>query len=311
MLSFSRLLALACAVAVVNAIDAPTIGGEHVEAGTSANKRSPEAHFLERRIPAPAGYQLVFGPTGGANNAPGYMGYTALTSYDINACAVACNNRGADPVGGACKYFNIWQGVQPGKPDTFTCSMYWEPSDASTAVNTGQGTLKVTNSRGYARVSLLPDGGFEEYTCPSSGTFCFTTSDANWIGTGAGHWDALIFDNIPYAHTGHSSGLLGSGDGADADPGTLTAAHALHTTHGAKYQISFFQQSTFSGAASEAASFIDVKWNGVTVLSITPGFQDWTFYEVEVTGTGNDHLAFFGGKAPAWSFIDDVYVFAM
>ncbi|KIM37574.1 hypothetical protein M413DRAFT_30772 [Hebeloma cylindrosporum] len=59
----------------------------------------------------PDGYTLVFGPTGGANNAPGFMGAIALPTYDPNLCAQQCNSRKADSNGGACQYFNIWAGV--------------------------------------------------------------------------------------------------------------------------------------------------------------------------------------------------------
>ncbi|KAJ7431038.1 hypothetical protein B0H11DRAFT_2132482 [Mycena galericulata] len=103
---------------------------------------------------APDGYELVFGPTGGANNAPGYMGFTFLDTYDVDACASLCNTRGADPVGGVCKFFNIWRAVVSGVPTTYTCSMYFTPTDASTAVNFGQGDLVVTLSRGYKRVNV-------------------------------------------------------------------------------------------------------------------------------------------------------------
>jgi len=44
----------------------------------------------------PEGYDLVFGPTNGANNAPGYMGFAFLDKYDVQACADLCNTRGAD-----------------------------------------------------------------------------------------------------------------------------------------------------------------------------------------------------------------------
>ncbi|CAK5283446.1 unnamed protein product [Mycena citricolor] len=71
----------------------------------------------------PEGYQLVFGPTNGANNAPGYMGFAFLDKYDVDACALLCNGRGADPVGGGCAYFNIWRALVNGVPTTYTCSM--------------------------------------------------------------------------------------------------------------------------------------------------------------------------------------------
>ncbi|KAJ7832500.1 hypothetical protein B0H13DRAFT_1477385, partial [Mycena leptocephala] len=88
----------------------------------------------------PDGYDLVFGPNGGANNAPGYMGFAFLDKYDVDACAQLCKARGADPNGGGCAYFNIWRAVVSGIPTT-TCSMYYLVADESTAVNFGQGDL--------------------------------------------------------------------------------------------------------------------------------------------------------------------------
>ncbi|KAG6918640.1 hypothetical protein DXG01_012759 [Tephrocybe rancida] len=99
----------------------------------------------------PKGYELVFGPTDGANNAPGYMGFAFIDKYDVNACASLCDHRDPDPQGGHCKYFNIWRAVVNGQPTTYTCSMYFFPADSSTAVNYGQGPLKVTWSRGYRK----------------------------------------------------------------------------------------------------------------------------------------------------------------
>jgi hypothetical protein len=100
--------------------------------------------------PTPAGYSLVYGPTDGANNAPGYMGFAFLDRYDVDACAELCNTRDPDPTGGPCQYFNIWRAVVDGTPTTYTCSMYYLVADPSTAVNYGQGDLVVTYARGYS-----------------------------------------------------------------------------------------------------------------------------------------------------------------
>ncbi|KAJ6491845.1 hypothetical protein C8R47DRAFT_1214635 [Mycena vitilis] len=131
---------------------------------------------------APDGYDLVFGPTDGANNAPEYMGFAFIDKYDVDACAALCNGR-----------------VVNGVPTTYTCSMYYLVTDNSTAVNYGQGDLVVTLSRGYARKDLVIDGGFEGYQdCIS---FCFTQSYANWNGTSpkGGDMDAAIFFSRDYA----------------------------------------------------------------------------------------------------------------
>ena len=51
------------------------------------------------------------------------MGFVFLDQYDVDACAAQCNTRGADPRGGACRYFNIWRALVNGIPTTYTCSM--------------------------------------------------------------------------------------------------------------------------------------------------------------------------------------------
>lgn len=183
-------------------------------------------------------------------------------------------------------------------------------ADASTAVNYGQGDLKVTYARGYRRKSLVLDGGFEGYTCAD---FCFAASYASWIGTSpaGGNLDATIFHYAPYAHSGNSVGLLGSANGVDALAGTLAPAKPLATVAGKTYVITFFHASVYSGQSSEKDAFVDVLWNGAIVSTIKPGYSAWKYYEYTVTARGNDTLAFHGGKAPAWSFIDDVYVFQM
>ncbi|RDB31124.1 hypothetical protein Hypma_000065 [Hypsizygus marmoreus] len=258
----------------------------------------------------PEGYEVVFGPTDGANNAPGYMGFAFIDKYDVNACAALCSTRGADGNGGACQFFNIWRALVKGVPTTYTCSFYYVVADESTAVNYGQGDLKVTYSRGYRRKSLVIDGGFEGYTCSD---FCYAGKYANWIGTSpaGGYLDASIFHYAPYARSGKSVALLGSASGVDALPGTLAPASPLKTVAGKKYTITFFHASVYAGQVAEKDAFVDVLWNGVTVASIKPGYQPWTYYEYEVTAKGNDLLAFHGGKAPAWSFIDDVNVFEL
>ncbi|KAF7356083.1 hypothetical protein MVEN_00938200 [Mycena venus] len=278
----------------------------------------------------PDGYDLVFGPTDGANNAPGYMGFAFIDNYDVEACAELCNGRGADPNGGGCAYFNIWRALVDGIPTTYTCSMvrssplppflasshvdsapppqYYLVADNTTAVNFGQGNLKVTLSRGYARKTALPDGGFEGFTACDD--FCFAASYANWIGTSpaGGDFDASIFFFPPYAHTGHGSALLGAAFGDDGLTGTLTPAAPLKTDNGAHYVIQCFMASAFSGAQLEASAKVDILWNGVRVGG-TSGFTEYTLVQAEVVGTGSDKLSFVGGAAPAWTFIDDCKVY--
>lgn len=183
------------------------------------------------------------------------------------------------------------------------------PTDESTAVNHQQGDLDVTLSRGYRRQSFVIDGGFEGYD--GCLRFCYTESYLNWIGTSPanGTLDATIFLYHDYAHFGQGVGLLGSAVGRDDLPGTLTPRHPLNTVAGHTYQIAFFHSSTFSGPKLETDAFVDVLWNGEVVGNVSNGYQPWTFYSFFVTAVGADVLAFHGGKAPAWSFIDDVFLF--
>ncbi|TFK67836.1 hypothetical protein BDN72DRAFT_858869 [Pluteus cervinus] len=253
----------------------------------------------------PAGYQLVFGPTNGANQAPGYMGFSFLDKYDVQACANLCNTRGADSVGGVCQYFNIWRALVNGNPTTYTCSFYYLPTDASTATNTGQGNLQVTYSRGYQRISTLLDGGFEDcgISCESD-----PTSDDHWVATSAGSNDAVIAYRDGFGRTGHSLGVLGSIFGEDALSGTITTNPPIPTIAGIDYVLQFFHQSIFM-QNDETNAVLTVFWNGVQVLSIHPGAQAWTPYQVAVTAVGSDVLSFTGGSWPAYDFLDDISLF--
>jgi hypothetical protein len=121
--------------------------------------------------------------------------------------------------------------------------------------------------------------------------------------------DATIFFFQPYAYNGNAVGLLGSAIGFDSFPGTLTPAQPLQTVADQKYTITFFQASAFSGRISEEPAFIQILWNDEVVSTIRPGYSNYEYFSFDVVGAGNDVLAFHGGAAPAWSFIDDVAVF--
>ncbi|KAJ7725893.1 hypothetical protein B0H14DRAFT_3169619 [Mycena olivaceomarginata] len=246
----------------------------------------------------PDGYELVFGPTGGANNAPGYMGFSFLDKYDVDACALLCNGRGVDSNGGGCAYFNIWRAVVDGIPTTYTCSMYYLAADESTAVNYGQGSLVVTLSRGYARKSALIDGGFEGY---------------NRVRQVLSHptvWPTPRSSSNPtYAHTGHGAALLGAAFTDDAEAGKLTPAQPLQTDKGANYVVQCFVWSGFASPGVEAAAKVDILWNGERVGGSSGYTEEYTFVQAPVVATGSDTLAFVGGAAPAWTFIDDCKVY--
>ena len=91
--------------------------------------------------------------------------------------------------------------------------------------------------------------------------------------------------------------------------GTLTPAQPLQTVAGQNYAITFFQASAFSGPTDESPAFVDILWNGDVVSTIRPGFSNYEFVCINVVGAGDDVLAFHGGAAPAWTFIDDIGVY--
>lgn len=237
------------------------------------------------------------------------MGFAFLDRYDVDACAAICNAREPDGDGGVCQYFNIWRALVNGIPTTYTCALYYVSTDISTATNKGQGPLSVTCSRGYTRKNLVIDGGFEGYACDDGSDFCFTESTPAWTGDSSkgGVLDALIFDYVPFAHSGHSVATLGSGVGADDLAGTYTPAAPLRTKQGATYLLQFWHASNFNEDSSRA--FLEVTWDGVEVATIRPGSSPWTRYSYIVVAKGNDIFSLHGGAYPAYDFIDDISLF--
>lgn len=114
---------------------------------------------------------------------------------------------------------------------------------------------------------------------------------------------------VQYGRTGFATGELGAINGDNSNPGTLAVRYPLDSVPGKQYVITFFQDSSWSGPTSEAAAFVNVLWNGNAVLSLSGYTATWQYNQVTVTAQGNDILAFYGGAAPAWTFIDDVYIF--
>lgn len=136
-------------------------GGQRLYGKTSPpNQIIESALFVVNDLPtpsAPEGFVYSFGPLDRATSASvavGYMGYTFLTRYDVQQCADLCDSRGRDPVGGKCKFFNLWRGLVQGKPTTYTCAFYYAKTDQRTATNRGdpQNGVTVTHSYGYNRV---------------------------------------------------------------------------------------------------------------------------------------------------------------
>lgn len=100
--------------------------------------------------PTVPGYTQTYGPINAANNDPGYMTYKLLTKNDPVACSKICDQTSG------CVAFNTWRGVVNGDPRTYTCSLYRNYIDASTAKNFGDDVnkVKVTYSRGYVKSAV-------------------------------------------------------------------------------------------------------------------------------------------------------------
>ena len=56
--------------------------------------------------PTPSGYALAFQNLRASNNAYNYMGFTTLSAYDSNACAIKCNHIGGCEAFNLCTYTN-------------------------------------------------------------------------------------------------------------------------------------------------------------------------------------------------------------
>jgi phage-related tail fiber protein len=91
-------------------------------------------------------------------------------------------------------------------------------------------------------------------------------------------------------------------------PGTIAPTSPLTTVPGKTYQIDFFHSSSFNSPQFEAAAFLQVLWNG-NIIGQLSGYSVWQYHSFTATGTGSDLLSFHGGAAPAYDFIDDIYVF--
>ncbi|KAJ7588433.1 hypothetical protein C8J56DRAFT_1050507 [Mycena floridula] len=221
-----------------------------------------------------------------------YMGFAFLDRYDVDACTQLCNIRGADGSRGVCQFVNIRCAMVNRNPTTYTCSFYYVPTDASTAVNFGQGDLKVT------------------FSCTNT-VHCFVESDPNWIGTSVngGHWDTLLFDFPPFTHSGHSVATLGSGNGAGNISGSFTPVKPLVTEAGKDYVLQSFHDSNFNTEEQEQNSKLDVLGNGDIVKSLRVGSSPWDVYQVQVTAISNDKLEFIGGSYPAYDFVDNISLF--
>ncbi|KAG7089800.1 hypothetical protein E1B28_011450 [Marasmius oreades] len=315
MFAFVSLLAL---TGLVSAVDFGASGPEWSTVKSAILAKSEQGSVQLKAFaaavdpPTPEGFTLTFGPLNASNNAPGFMGFVLLDSYDTAGCASLCNARDFDSVGGLCQFFNIYQGLTSANKTTFTCSLYYLPTDNSTATNPGDATVSISASRGYRRTSAVPDGSFETFACTPPALTCSIASFNGWVGTSdnATVLDTAAISHDPaLAHFGSGSISLGSISGKTNASGTETFKVAT-TVKGRNYALGLFHSNTLRNPTNASLGIVSVVWNGVIVDTIT-GAQNWTFHGYTLTAAGNDTLAFHGGKFPAFDFIDDVFLFLL
>ncbi|KAF8888173.1 hypothetical protein CPB84DRAFT_1786382 [Gymnopilus junonius] len=283
------------------------------------HKQSARTFRKRDTVTPPALFEETFGPISAANNADGYMGFELLSTYDVNACAQQCNTRAFDETSGPCIFFNIWQAVVNGTPSAITCSLYNTFTDASTATNTGQGTLQISLSRGFSRISNVQDGSFQDYTCVvTQQNGCPAEPSDFWTRVFVESYDFVLVDNFP-AHSGTSSCFLFFNPPDPTSPAfgsTLTYTPPLNTVAGQKYIISFFYTlNTLSPPPTTTdGPLFSVFWNNEDVLDVLQvGTEISSAYlngQVEVTATGDDTLFFKNGVSFSHaSYLDDIAVF--
>jgi len=247
--------------------------------------------------PAPQFFNLVFpGPLDAANNAPGYMGYVSLPTYDVNACAEQCNTRAYQaPLGssdGPCIYFNLWTAVVNGTPTANICSLYNTNTNSSTATNTGQGDLVVTNSLGYSRISLIQDGSFQDYTCViTQNNGCPYMPSIYWSRFYVYDYEYVLIDDFG-GRSGTAAALFIFVPPTPTSPGygsTLTYSLPLGTVAGQTYVISLFvtNSNLYPPPTDLTGPTLSVLWNGVDVLdAVQVGpetFNGLTYYNIQAT----------------------------
>ncbi|EGX47746.1 hypothetical protein AOL_s00083g254 [Orbilia oligospora ATCC 24927] len=141
------------AVAQATALDAPgadpalTNNPDPTEPG-KLRKRSPSSDAV-----TPSGYHLVFSGLNGATQAPSYLTFKSIPTYDPSLCAAKCNFISN------CRFFNLYIEINA-NGQIIRCSFYSIRSTASSAINVGQWRngfhVTINNSNGYAKYQPYP-----------------------------------------------------------------------------------------------------------------------------------------------------------
>lgn len=149
----------------------------------------------------PIGFKSVFTNTGASPNAPNYLGFTLMDTYDVQTCATKCN-----AIAG-CTSFNVYFERDPSvDPNDASClnppsvtniKCVWWGSTISTSnnVNTGQfrGNFEVAIAGSNGYVGLTTQRGFRIKTDGSN-----TVMDKRWLAVSPGEGAAVALNPLAY-----------------------------------------------------------------------------------------------------------------
>ncbi|KAK6520670.1 hypothetical protein TWF506_000919 [Arthrobotrys conoides] len=140
-------------VAQATALDTP-----RADPALTNSPDSTDPGKLRERSPSseaatPSGYYLVFSGLNGATQAPSYLTFKSIPTYDPGLCAAKCNSISS------CRFFNLYIEINA-NGQIIKCSFYSIRSTASSATNVGQWRNKfhvtINNSNGYAKYQPYP-----------------------------------------------------------------------------------------------------------------------------------------------------------
>ncbi|KAJ8110729.1 hypothetical protein OPT61_g6499 [Boeremia exigua] len=149
----------------------------------------------------PLGFNSVFSNTQASPNAPGYLGFTLMDTYDVQTCADKCN-----AITG-CTSFNVYFERDPSvDPNDPSCSnppsvtnikCVWWSSKISTSNNVNDGQYRgdfhvvIAGSNGY--VGTPTQRGFRIRTDGSG-----TIMDNRWLAVSPGEGAAVALNPVAY-----------------------------------------------------------------------------------------------------------------
>ncbi|KAJ4356947.1 hypothetical protein N0V95_002890 [Ascochyta clinopodiicola] len=178
-------------------------GVAHKSSPDTADAFLGDSYYSQQASSAktPLGFNSVFSNTKASPNAPGYVGFTLLDTYDVQTCADKCN-----AISG-CTSFNIYFERDPSvNPDDASCldpasvtniKCVWWSSKISPGVNVNDGQYRgnfhvvIAGSNGY--VGTPTQRGFRIKTDGSG-----TVMDGRWLAVSPGEGAAVALNPIEY-----------------------------------------------------------------------------------------------------------------